>query len=116
MKRAIKEEITIRNAGLVLLNGYIPMLFERLDLLSDKKFKNDTAQTQAVHYLQYLVTGQSHTEEALLPLNKVLCGLPLSHQASDGIEISEIHQKLMDGLIEAVIGYWAAIGASSIAG
>lgn len=108
--------ISARNAGLVLLNNYIPILFKRLDLLSDKKFKNDTAQTQAVHYLQYLATGLSHTEEALLQLNKVLCGLALSHPVGAGIEISAADKELIDGLLKATIGYWPEIGAPSIAG
>ena len=34
----------------------------------------------------------------------------------DGIDISQEHKTLIEGLIEAVIGYWPAIGDTSIEG
>jgi len=111
-----KEGIPVRNAGLVLINSYLPVLFERLGITSNNGFVDYTAQLQAVHYLQYVVTGFSNTEESLLPLNKVICGVPLSQPVDSGIEISEDHIKMIEGLIEAMISHWPAIGASSVYG
>jgi len=108
--------IQVHNAGIVLLNSYIPMLFERLGIINDKKFLDDATQANAVHYLQYVVTGLSSTDELHLPLNKILCGLPLAHPVPNGIYLSDEHKSLIDGLINAAIGYWSAIGATSIAG
>ncbi len=112
----LKEGIAIKNAGLVLLSTYILMLFERLDIIRDNDFKNEDSRLDAVHYLQYLVTGFSSTEESFLPLNKILCGLPVTHPVKDGVQISEAHKELINGMINAATGYWSAIGTCSIDG
>jgi hypothetical protein len=112
----MKAGIAIRNAGVVLVNNYIPVLFERLGIIRDKQFSAIEAQERAVHYLQYVVTGLSSTEESLLPLNKVLCGLPLSHPVQGGIDISETHIKLIEDLILNAIGHWPVIGQCSLNG
>jgi hypothetical protein len=111
-----KGGIPVMNAGMVLIASYIPLLFERLGLTVDRKFIDTPSQLKAVHYLQYVVTGLSDTEESFLPLNKVLCGLPLSHPVERGVDISEADAALINGLINAVIGYWPSIGSCSVAG
>ena len=58
-----KEGISIKNAGLVLFNTYLPLLFERLNLMQGNQFKNEEAQMSAVNFTQYLVTGIEKTEE-----------------------------------------------------
>lgn len=73
-------------------------------------FNSKQHQLEAVHYLQYLVTGLTSTEAYLLPLNKILCGLPLATPVAPGILISEENETLIEGLVEAAIGYWPAIG------
>jgi hypothetical protein len=111
-----QEGVAIRNAGIVLLNNYILLLLERLDLVEENKFKNEECQLQGVHYLQYLVTGLSKTEESFLPLNKLLCGLPLVTPVADGIEITDNQKNLIAGLINAAISYWPSIGSISVDG
>ncbi|HWY37764.1 MAG TPA: contractile injection system tape measure protein, partial [Bacteroidia bacterium] len=111
-----KTGVPVKNAGLVILNSYIPFLFERLGIVNNKQFLNAEAQEEAVHYLQHLVTGLHTTSEEFLPLNKVLCGLTLSHPVHNSIEISEEYKKMMNGLIAATIGHWPAIGNCSVNG
>jgi hypothetical protein len=115
-KMAGKTGTPVRNAGIVLLNSYISMLFERLNLIKDKKFEDANAQEHAAHYLQYVVTGLCQSEETQLALNKVLCGLPLSKPVHDSLEISEENKNLIEGLIKAAINYWPAIGDCSVDG
>ncbi len=112
----MNERIPIRNAGLVLMNNYIPLLFERLGLTLDGAFNDIVAQHRAVHYLQYAVSGQSYTEELYLTLNKVICGLPPTESVSSGIEMEPDQEELIEGLLQAMIGHWSDIGDSSIAG
>lgn len=110
-------EIAVKNAGLVLLNSYIPMLFERLGLLSeDRKFISKESQLSAVGYLQYVATGLADTNDSFTPLNKVLCGLAVTESISTTLTISEENQRLISSLIDAVINHWPAIGQSSIDG
>ncbi|MBO8134903.1 contractile injection system tape measure protein [Dickeya fangzhongdai] len=108
--------LVVGNAGVVLLQSYIRPLFERLRLVSDNAFVSADAQRAAVHYLQYLITGQSHSEEHELALNKLLCGLPLSHPLEAGVDISSDEIATIHSLIAAVAQYWPAIGKTSVAG
>lgn len=112
----LKTGIAVKNAGIVLLNNYIRTLFERLGFLKDEQFIDHSSQLNAVHYLQYVSTGLSKTEEALLPLNKILCGLPLSSPVPEGITITYDQKQLIDSLIKAVLGHWPSVGNSSING
>lgn len=112
----LKDPIAINNAGLVLLNSFFPTLFERLELTKDNNFESKTSQLHAVNYLQYLASGMTKTEEVYLILNKVLCGLSLTTPVYDEIDITEAQKELIDGLLEAAINYWPAIGSSSIDG
>jgi hypothetical protein len=111
-----KEVIQVKNAGLVLLNAYMVMMFERLGLCKDHRWIGEQQAMEAVHYLQFLVTGHSHTEEAWLPLNKLLCGLSLSHPVPEGVDMPDEQRALIEGLIRAAIGYWPALGSCTIQG
>ncbi len=108
--------IHVYNAGVVLINGYLPMLFDRLGLLNNREFVSIEARENAVHYLQYVITGLTYTEEVYLPLNKVLCGLPLEQALKSGIDISDKDKHTIESMIKAIIGHWPVIGASSIEG
>jgi hypothetical protein len=115
-KTPLKQGIPVRNAGIVVLNNYIPILFERLKVLENNKFISNEFQINAVQFLQYVITGMNQTEETFLPLNKILCGLPLTDAVPDSIEISQDNQQLINGLIEAAISHWPEIGDCSIDG
>lgn len=116
-ERSLPEEgVSISNAGIVLLNAYFPMLFERLGLVLNHQFATETAQKEAVHYLQYVATGLSNTEESHLILNKVLCGMEVTTSVPDSLEISEDNKELIQGMLQSAIAYWSAIGRTSIEG
>lgn len=111
-----KQGIAVRNAGIVLLNTYIPILLERLKLIDNNQFINNEAQINAVQYLQYVVTGMTQTEETYLPLNKILSGLTLTDAVPDTIEIATENEHLINSLIEAAISHWPEIGDCSVNG
>ena len=112
----MNEPINVKNAGLVLLNPYVPMLFERLGITIENEFVDKESQLEAVHYLQYLVTGQSETEDFSLSLNKLMCGLPLSASVKSGITISDENKNLMNEVLRVVIERWSFMQNTKIAG
>lgn len=115
-REELNTGITVFNAGIVKLNSYYPMLFERLGLIENNQFISEEARQKAVHYLQYLTTGQSYTEESFLTMNKLLCGMKISDPVIDGIEISDEAKNTIEGMVHSAISYWSAIGRCSIEG
>lgn len=112
----VEFPIAITNAGLALIQSFMRPLFERLKLTENDKFISPNAQRAAVHYLQYLATGQSHTEEHHLLFNKLLCGLPPTHPIEAGVEITSAEIDTIHSLVDAVTNYWSAIGRTSVDG
>lgn len=106
--------IVVKNAGLVLLNSYNVMLFQRLHLLENNQFVSESEYVKAVSYLQYLATGISQEDESLLSLNKILCGIGVQDSIGNSVEISDQDKVVIDNLIESAINYWPAIGVSTI--
>jgi len=111
-----KERIPVKNAGLVITSSYMPALFERAGLMQDHAFLSSAAQEQAVYLLQFVATGITHTETQLLPLNKILCGLPLAHPLAEQATVPADQQTMVEGMIRAMIEYWPATGSSSVDG
>lgn len=113
---SVKMEIMVQNAGLVLLQNYFTMLFMRLNLINEGKFVSEQSKEDAVHHLQYIVTGLTDSQESSLTLNKILCGLPLSAPVKSNISISETQKDLIEGMINSSIRHWTAIGYTSVNG
>lgn len=103
-------EIYVGNAGMVLLHPFLPAFFEELNLVKDGQIVNGQ---RAVHLLQYLATGQVNTSEFELPLNKVLCGLPLAEPLSRMIHLTQKEKKEAKKLLQAVIRHWGVLKNTS---
>ena len=112
----MNEPIHIKNAGLVLISIYIPMLFERLGLTTDQHFYSISHQKDAVQYLDYAVTGIQTIENDILSLNNILCGLPASEPLQKVITLTDSEQQLVSGLLEAAIKNWSILGITSVDG
>jgi hypothetical protein len=109
----------IRNAGLVLLAPLVPRWFRLLGLLAAapaRGFGSEEAAARAVHLLQWLVDTRTDTDEHLLVLNKLLCGLAPAVPVPLAItpEPAETGHGL--ALLEGVITHWTALGRTSVAG
>jgi Contractile injection system tape measure protein len=112
----MNKEISIPYAGLVLLNNYLPMLFEKLELIKDNRFLSAAKQSAAVSYLQYLAAGSINKDGRGTQLNKLLCGMDINESVQDYFDITAVDEQLLNSLIIAVIGYWPAIGDVSVNG
>lgn len=116
MTELSKEGISIENAGLVLINNYINVLFDRLGLLQDGNFIDANSQIRAIQYLHYLCSGSEKSEEQMLSLNKLICGVDIGTPIPSSIDISAEDKELIDSLLAAVISHWSAIGDSTADG
>ncbi|MBL8348251.1 MAG: hypothetical protein JNN03_22665 [Rubrivivax sp.] len=110
------EPLFVANAGVVLLAPYLPRLFAVLGLANDKAFVDAEAAERAAAVMQYAVTGEAAAPEPLLPLNKLLCGLPLHTPLPRDVELGPSERGAVDGMLGAVIGHWKALGQTSVAG
>src|SRR4051812_36568444 len=106
----MNEPIHIKNAGLVLISIYIPMLFEKLGLTTDQHFYSTSQQKDALQYLEYVITGIPPIENDILSLNNILCGLPVSEPLQKVITLTDSEQQLVSGLLEAAIKNWSILG------
>lgn len=111
-------QVEVHNAGITLLNPYLPMLFHRLGYLNTehKGFKDEDSQIRAVFVLQYLVYGEQREYSELdLFLNKILVGLtdyirPLPRK----IELDEKEKEMVDNLLEAACQNWEKMSRTSM--
>lgn len=106
--------LRVENAGIVLCQSYIPVLLERLSLVEQDQFVSAEARLSAVHYLRYLVTGQTSGQD--LSLDKLLCGLPLTAPVEQDFTVSQSDTEMIQSLIQSLVNYWPAIGASTVEG
>ena len=109
------ENIVIQNAGLIILWPFFYRLFDKCNLLIDKKFKNDSAVQKGVILMQYLVTGSLKINENELVLNKILCGVDLRTPIDVNLEIQDVDLEMCDSLLNGVLKNWEKLNNSSIA-
>jgi hypothetical protein len=103
------DAIYINNAGLVLFGPYLSRYFEMLDLVYNRKFRNDAAASRGVHLLQYLVNGKEEdTGEQSLVLNKLLCGLPTWWPVQEFPALTDKERETTSQMLGAVIRNWPA--------
>jgi hypothetical protein len=108
--------LSVNNAGIVIMQSFYEMLFQRLGLVNNNEFVSAISRQKAMHCLQYLATGQKETEEHFLLLNKVLCGIALRDPVDTSSDISPSDIDVMESLISAMVNYWPSIGQTSIDG
>jgi len=112
----VGEPIAIANAGLVLLVAYAQRLFERLELIRNGEFVDPAASHTAVHCLAYLSDGHCDGDESGWMLNKLLTGLAIAEPIPRCPSFDDTRRAVLDGLLQAVIANWGALGQTSVEG
>lgn len=107
------EEITIWNAGLVLLWPFLEGFFDGLGLIQESTYIDKTAGYKGVYCLQYLADPANQAMEFEFPLNKILCGIDMDEAVSP-VALTLNDKTYADGLIKAMISNWPAVGNTSI--
>lgn len=108
------DEDYIHNAGLVILWPYLPGFFTRLGLADGNGFIDDAAAERAVLLLQYLVAPHPEIPEALLSLNKLLCGLESQRPLPAEYSPTERELDECDALFRALKLHWNVLANMSV--
>jgi len=108
------ESIYVGNAGLIIFHPYLQQLFEAVDLMSGKSWKDRSARYTAVNILQYLVNASDEAPEFDLPLNKILCGFFPDEVLEEQEPLSIQIKNECESLIAVVIQHWAALKNTSV--
>jgi hypothetical protein len=103
----VPDSLYVGNAGLILLQPFLQVLFEQNGWLCGDVWLEDQYQQKAVLLMQHLVHPDELHPEYLLPLNKILCGYPLS--AHLPLHFDEECRGL-DELLEDIIHRWTLNG------
>lgn len=108
-----KEGIYLKNAGLVIVAGFLPMIFKKLSLLEDDKITDVNKAACLVNYLAY---GENSFAEFELGLAKILCGIEIDTPVDTSIILSEIEKEETNELLLSVIEYWSILKDTSVDG
>lgn len=110
------DGVFIDNAGLVILHPFLETLFKAVGFTENKSFIDGASRYRAVHLLQYMVSNEEGTPEYLMPLNKVLCGVPAEDHVERFIVLNENEKQEAQRLLQTVINYWSALKHTSVEG
>ena len=110
------EECYIENAGLVLFWPFLGRFFTNVGLMEDGAFLSLQHQERAAVYLQYLLGDDPSLEEFTLPLNKLLCALPIEHPLTYAQPINEKEKEFCQELLQSTIENWSSLRGTSIPG
>jgi hypothetical protein len=98
------EELSVGNAGLVILWPFLTHFFTRLGLLDrERRFNDRAGRHRAAGLLQVVASEDTSLAEYLLPLNKLLCGLELLEVFDFGPPLLASEAEECTHLLEAVI-------------
>ncbi len=107
------QEWHLDNTGLVMMNNYLTALFKNAGLTEGVSFKSPEHSNRAALLLHFLATGRDGAAEFELVLPKLLCGIPLEMPLDREITLTDDEKEEANGLLQAVIDQWAALGNAS---
>lgn len=110
------EKYISKYAGAVLLAQFLRPFFQKLNLLDGILWKSKTAQYKGVQLVRFLCTGEQHTPEYSLVLEKLLCGIPIEEPVPFDalLQQEELDEALI--LLNAIIEHWQALRNTSVDG
>ncbi len=109
------DSFHIHNAGLVLTAPFFRSVFKDLNYLNGKnRFKDDHMQVRAVHFTQFLITGEKFPPETDLVLNKLLCGIGPETPVERFIELNREEVEVATDLLVSAIDHWKTLKKTSV--
>ena len=98
----------VEDAGIVLLQPFLPLLFTALDLADSTAFVSERARSKAIRVLEYLAWGTQERAEFALRLQKILCEHP-PDEPLERVRLTDGEMCEADRVLDAVIGHWSAL-------
>lgn len=113
------KHIPISNAGLVILFPFLPMLFMRLNMLSQDRrgFNSNESRVRAIFILQHLMASEDREyDEKDLFLNRLLINYPFNEPLPKRMELNQDELNTIDSLLEAAKTNWEKMRNTSMRG
>jgi hypothetical protein len=113
------KHIPISNAGLVILFPFLPMLFMRLNMLSQDRrdFNSNESKVRAIFILQHLMASEDREyDEKDLFLNRLLINYPFNEPLPKRMEPNQDELNTIDSLLEAAKTNWEKMRNTSMRG
>ena len=113
------KHIPISNAGLVILFPFLPMLFMRLNMLSQDRrdFNSNESKVRAIFILQLLMASEDREyDEKDLFLNRLLINYPFNEPLPKRMELNQDELNTIDSLLEAAKTNWEKMRNTSMRG
>ena len=113
------KHIPISNAGLVILFPFLPMLFMRLNMLSQDRrdFNSNESKVRAIFILQHLMASEDREyDEKDLFLNRLLINYPFNEPLPKRMELNQDELNTIDSLLETAKTNWSKMRNTSMRG
>ena len=113
------KHIPISNAGLVILFPFLPMLFMRLNMLSQDRrdFNSNESKVRAIFILQHLMASEDREyDEKDLFLNRLLINYPFNEPLPKRMELNQDELNTIDSLLKAAKTNWEKMRNTSMRG
>ena len=110
------ENVSVTNAGVILLHPFLAPMFKKVGLLEEGKFISSDHQQRAICLLHFLATGEQSFPEEQLLLYKFLCGFPFKSTVPLELPISEFEKDEAITVLMSVIHHWQALKNTSVDG
>ena len=102
--------VMVENAGLVLLQPFLPRFFEGLGVAAGDDLIDPS---RALCLLHHLATAELTAPEHRLVLAKVLCGVPEGEPVEADVGLTAEETTEATALLTAAIGHWDALRGTS---
>ena len=111
------KHIPIPNAGLIILCPFLPMLFMRLNMLSEdrRSFNSNESKVRAIFILQRLITNEDREyNEKELFLNRLLVNYFSDEPLPRRLELNQDELNTIDSLLEIAKMSWSKMRSTSM--
>ncbi|MFK7785446.1 MAG: contractile injection system tape measure protein [Crocinitomicaceae bacterium] len=105
------NQLFVANAGLVLLNPFLPALFKELALVGDDGKLIDPELATCI--LHYAATGREGDFEFEMTFEKYLCGIPPSFSLRRDIILTQAQKDEVKKVLDSVLQHWTALKSRS---